>query len=115
MYAQRYSSYKELCDAGKVFPITNLNIESMLIPANLLQLWAKAGGTHGRANHIERLVTDAGKASYAQSKKRVQLALSDSQNESFGTREEYRVLLGVFEELDLDSQPCRQAEPKPYY
>ena len=115
VYAQRYSNYKELCDAGKVFPFTNLNIESMLIPANLLQLWSKAGGSHGRANHVERLVTNAGKASYAQSKKRVDLALSDSQGESFGTREEYRVRLGVFEELDLDSQPCRQAEPRPYY
>jgi len=45
----------------------------------------------------------------------VDLALSNSQGESFGTREEYRVRLGVFEELDLDSQPCRQAEPRPYY
>ncbi|KAH7399703.1 hypothetical protein BKA64DRAFT_463458 [Cadophora sp. MPI-SDFR-AT-0126] len=115
VYAQRYGSYKELRDAGKVFPFTNLNIESMLIPANLLQLWSKAGGSHGRANHVERLVTDAGKASYAESKKRVHLALSDSQDESLGTREEYRVLLGVFEELDLDSQPCCQAEPRPYY
>lgn len=103
VYAQRYGSYKELRDARKVFPFTNLNIKSMLIPANLLQLWSKAGGSHGRANHVERLVTDAGKASYAQSKKRIHLALSDSQDESFGTREEYRVLLGVFEELDLDS------------
>ena len=63
VYAQRYSN----CIA-KVFPFTNHNIESMLIPGNLLQLWSKAGGSHGRANHVERLVTDAGKASYAESK-----------------------------------------------
>jgi hypothetical protein len=65
VYAQRYGSYKELRDVGKVFPFTNLNIESMLIPVNLLQLWSKASGSHGRANHVERLVTDTGKASYA--------------------------------------------------
>jgi len=115
VYAQRYSSYKELRDAGNIFPFTNLNIESMLIPASLLQLWAKAGGSHGRSNHVQRLVTDAGKSSYTESKKRVHLALKDSQSESFGTREEYRVLLKVFEELDLDSRPCRRTEPRPYY
>jgi hypothetical protein len=115
VYAQRYSSYKELGDAGKVFPFTNLNIESVLIPTNLLQLWSKAGGAHGRSNHIEQLVRDAGKQSYLESKQRLEFALSDSREESFGTREEYRILLEVFEDLDLDSRACREAEPRPYY
>jgi hypothetical protein len=115
VYAQRYGSYKELADAGKIFPFTNLNIESVLIPSNLLQLWSMAGGASGRSNHIEKLVSDAGKRSYFESKQRLELAYTDSANESFGTREEYRVLLEVFEALDLDSHPCRQAEPRPYY
>jgi hypothetical protein len=36
MYIQCYSSYKELHDVGKIFLFTNLNIKSMLVPANLL-------------------------------------------------------------------------------
>lgn len=87
----------------------------MLIPANFLQLWSKASSSHGRTNYVERLVNEAGKASYFQSKKRVHLALSGSQEQSFGTRKEYRVQLGVFGQLNLDSQPCRQAELRPYY
>jgi hypothetical protein len=31
---------------------------------------------------------------------------------SVGAREEYRILLEVFEDLDLDCRPCRQAEPR---
>jgi len=115
VYAQRYNSYKELSDAQKTFPFTNLNIESVLMPVNLLQLWSKAGGTHGRAKHIEELVSEAGKRSYARSKQRLHLAFSESQEESLGTREEYRVRVDVFETLDLDFRPCRQAEPRPYY
>lgn len=115
VYAQWYSSYKELRDVGKVFPFTNLNIESVLIPTNLLQLWSKAGGAYGRSNLIEQLVRDAGKQSYFESKQRLELAHSDSREESFGTCEEYRILLEVFEDLDLDSRPCREAEPRPYY
>jgi hypothetical protein len=103
VYAQRYGSYKELADAGKVFPFTNLNIESVLIPSNLLQLWARAGGASGRSNHIEKLISDIGKRSYFESKQRLELAYTDSANESFGTREEYRVLLEVFKALYLDS------------
>ena len=38
VYAQRYSNYKEIHDARKVFPFTNKNIESLLIPPDLLQL-----------------------------------------------------------------------------
>jgi hypothetical protein len=115
VYAQRYSNYKGLIDTRKVFPFTNLNIESMLIPANLLKLWSKAGGAHGRSKHVDQLVTEAGKRSYTNSKKRSDLTLCSSQGESFGTREEYRVLLEVFKVLDLNSQPCRQSEPRPYY
>ncbi|KAL5351046.1 hypothetical protein ACLOAV_004620 [Pseudogymnoascus australis] len=113
--AQRYSNYKALGDGGKVFPFTNLNIESVLVPTNLLQLWAKAGGAHGRSNNIEKLVSIAGKQSYLESKKRFELAHSDSLGESFGAREEYRILLEVFEDLYLNSRPCRHAEPRPYH
>ncbi|RFU25145.1 hypothetical protein B7463_g11192, partial [Scytalidium lignicola] len=115
VHAKRYNSYKELVDAGKIFPFTNRNIESMLVPTNLLQLWAKAGGAPSRSKYVEHLVTEAGKRSYSESKKRSNLAFSGSQGESFGTREEYRMLLEVVEVLDLDSQPCRLAEPLPYY
>ena len=64
VYAQRYSNYKALGNGGKVFPFTNLNVESVLIPANLLQLWAQARGAHGRSNNIEKLVSIVGKQSY---------------------------------------------------
>lgn len=114
VYAQRYSNYKELFDAGKVFPFTNKNIESLLIPQNLLQLWSKAGGAHSRSNHIQKLVASAGKTSYIQSKKRTALGLDSSQNESLGTREEYRTAWDLFMMLDLDTCKCRQAEPRPY-
>jgi hypothetical protein len=36
VYAQRYSSYKKLFDANKVFPFTNKNIKSLLILTSLL-------------------------------------------------------------------------------
>ena len=68
VYTQRYSSYKELVDIGKVFLFTNLNIESILIPSNLLQLWVKAGGASGRSNYIKKLVSNTRKQSYFESK-----------------------------------------------
>ena len=70
MNALQYSSYKEPFDAVQIFLFTNKNIESRLISTSLLQLWPKAGGTSGRSNYIERLVVDAGKKSYINSKKR---------------------------------------------
>ncbi|KAH7112065.1 hypothetical protein EDB81DRAFT_829100 [Dactylonectria macrodidyma] len=115
VYAQRYNSYKELSDARKTFPFTNHNIESMLIPHNLLQLWSKAGGAHWRTAHVDEQVAQAGKRSYSSSKQRLNLTFRDSQTASLGTREEYRVQLEVFEILDLDSQPFRHAEPRPYF
>jgi hypothetical protein len=51
VYAQRYSSYKEIFDARKVFPFTNKNIESLLIPGDLLQLWVRAGGSQLALNY----------------------------------------------------------------
>src|SRR5437016_11098412 len=86
-YAQRYSSYKEPFDARKVYPFTNKNIESLTIPVNLLQLWAKAGGGAGRSNHIEDLVVIAGEKSYLNSKKRLKLSFEDCRDEKFDTRE----------------------------
>ncbi|KAJ9634939.1 hypothetical protein H2199_008803 [Coniosporium tulheliwenetii] len=114
VYAQRYGSYKEAFDARKVFPFSNKNIESLLIPMNLLQLWSRAGGTIGRSNHINDFVVAAGQRSYLNSKKRVNLSLEVSCDEKFGTREEYRVSWGLLHELDLDSRECRRAEPRPY-
>ncbi|KAL5351033.1 hypothetical protein ACLOAV_004607 [Pseudogymnoascus australis] len=72
-------------------------------------------GAHGRSNNIEKLVSIAGKQSYLESKKRFELAHSDSLGESFGAREEYKILLEVFEDLYLNSRPCRHAEPRPYH
>ncbi|KAJ4130630.1 hypothetical protein NW754_009683 [Fusarium falciforme] len=115
VYAQRYNSYKELSDARKTFPFTNRNIESMLIPHNLLQLWSKAGGAHWRTAYVDEQVAKAGKRSYSNSKQRLNLAFRDSQTASLGTREEYRVQMEVFEILDLDSQPFCHTEPRPYF
>lgn len=114
VYAQRYGSYKEAFDARKVFPFSNKNIESLLVPINLLQLWSRAGGTFGRSNHIDDFVVAAGQKSYLNSKKRVNLSLEVSRDERFGTREEYRVSWALLHELDLDSRKCRRAEPRPY-
>ncbi|KJZ68270.1 hypothetical protein HIM_12341 [Hirsutella minnesotensis 3608] len=115
VYAQRYNSYKELFDARKTFPFTNRNIESILIPHNLLQLWSKAGGAHGRTSHVDEQIIQAGKRSYSNSKQRLNLSFRNSQAASMGTREEYRVQLEVFMTLKLDSQPFRHAEPRPYF
>ncbi|KJZ69025.1 hypothetical protein HIM_11584 [Hirsutella minnesotensis 3608] len=115
VYAQRYNSYKGLFDARKTFPFTNRNIESMLIPHNLLQLWAKAGGAHGRTPRINEQITQAGKRSYSNSKRRLDLSFRNTQAASMGTREEYRIQLEVFMILDLDSQPFRHTEPRPYF
>ncbi|KAH8658902.1 hypothetical protein BGZ61DRAFT_540415 [Ilyonectria robusta] len=115
VYAQHYNSYKELSDARKTFPFTNRNIESMLIPHNLLQLWSKAGGAHWRTAHIDEQVAQAGRRSYLNSKRRLDLTFRGSRTASLGTREEYRVQLEVFEILDLDTQPFRHTEPRPYF
>ncbi len=114
VYAQRYGSYKEVFDARKVFPFTNKNIESLLIPANLLQLWSRAGGTFGRSKHIDEFVVAAEQRSYVNSKKRVDLSLEASLEGTFGTREEYRVSWALRHEIDLDSKTCRRTEPRPY-
>lgn len=114
VYAQRYGSYKEAFDAQKVFPFTNKNIESLLIPANLLQLWSRAGGTLGRSKHIDDLVLGAGQKSYVNSKSRLNLSLDTCTDEKFGSREEYRVSWALFHKLDLDSKRCRHTEPRPY-
>ncbi|KAJ5882687.1 uncharacterized protein N7473_011121 [Penicillium subrubescens] len=91
VYAQRYSSYKEVVDARRVFPFTNANIESLLIPTDLLQLWARAGGNLGRSSQIQKVVTETGLRSYLNSKARVNLGLHAAKSQSFGIREEYRV------------------------
>lgn len=113
VYAQRYNSYKEIYDAGKVFPFTNKNIESLLIPPDRLQLWAYAGGMLGRRKHIKSHVTEAGLRSYKNSKAHLNLGLQTAESYSFGTREEYRISWNLFQQLDLVGEPdiALQAHP----
>lgn len=114
VYAQRYNSYKEIIDARTVYPFTNKNIESLLVPTDLLQLWAQAGGSVGRSKQIKNLVVEAGFRSYQRSKSRVDLSLRAAEGHSFGTREEYRVSWELFQQLNLDRSPHQPNHAFPY-
>jgi hypothetical protein len=114
VYAQRYSSYKEVVDARRVFPFTNVNIESLLIPTDLLQLWVRAGGTLGRSSQIQKVVTETGLRSYLNSKARVNLGLHAAKSHSFGIREEYRISWALFHKLQLNASPSHSPVVAPY-
>lgn len=113
VFAQRYNTYKEISDGHKTFPFTNKNIESLLIPPDLLQLWARSGHGGGRSKHIQRIVLDAGLQSYLNSKTRLHQGLLATQAQSFGTREEYRVSWSLFHELDLPGELSNNQAPNP--
>ncbi|GLI81952.1 hypothetical protein PoHVEF18_010349 [Penicillium ochrochloron] len=116
VFAQRYNTYKEVSDGHKTFPFTNKNIESLLIPPDLLQLWARSGHGGGRSNQVQRLVIDAGLQSYLNSKTRLHQGLLAARAQSFGTREEYRVSWSLFHQLGIGSELASNEvpNPKPY-
>lgn len=116
MFAQRYNTYKEISDGHKTFPFTNKHIESLHIPPDLLQLWARSGRGVGRSNQVQGLVIDAALQSYQNSKTKLHQGLLAARTQSFGTREEYRVSWSLFHQFDLGSElPSNQVpNPKPY-
>ncbi|KIV98358.1 uncharacterized protein PV09_09804 [Verruconis gallopava] len=99
IYSQFYGSSKEIGDATKKFPFENDGLEEMALDRQIRKGAKQAmGGRRREAKVIER--------AYCASKRRTQVALTDSMNKSFGIREEHRVkwslFLGLMARLELE-------------
>lgn len=100
MYSQFYGSTKEISDATKCYPFENDGLEEMALDPQIRKGAKQAiGGRRREAKVIER--------AYCASKRRTQVALTDSMNKSFGIREEHRIrwslFLGLAERLEAEA------------
>ena len=102
LYSQFYSSAKEMFDATKRFPFDNDGLEELALNA------AVARSIHGVAGGYRRQQEVLIKG-YLASKRRVATAIKDSQQKSFGIREEHRIRWELMLELLLRIE--RQEDP----
>lgn len=114
IYTQFYSSVKEIYDASKCFPFTNDNMEEMVLDSQIRNAAnTMTGGTHRDIRVVE--------TAYLASKRRANQALRDSENKSYGLREEHRIDWALFSELQellrssqLTDPPSIGQTPPPY-
>ena len=114
VYSQFYGSTKEISDATKCYPFENDGLEELALDPQIRKGAKQAiGGRRRDAKVIER--------AYCASKRRTQVALTDSMNKSFGIREEHRVRWSLFLglvarlEVDLDEEMEVLLEDCPEY
>ena len=113
LYGQMYHLSKGLFDAAKTFPFQNPQLRYLALDPRLregmrtLNPWARQS-----YNVIEQ--------TYEASKRRCDYALSDSQQRSFGVREEYRIswalqqrIVATLRSLDAEHQSVRLPGPLP--
>ena len=92
LYSQFYGSVKELSYASNCKPFDNDGLEDLALDPQIRRgIHAAVGG------HLRELVVM--ERAYIASKRRVDIALSESRHKSFGIREEHRVSWSLFQEL----------------
>ena len=118
LYAQLYNTSKEIFAVGKQYPFGNEALDTLALPAALVQVLQHAGGgrAHSRATVLR---------GYLHTKARCHLALQGAQDRSYGTREEYRVTATLLSALDGEMEarggngvlhvPPRDVAPPPFY
>ena len=92
VYTQLYSSVKEISDASKQFPFANDGLEELALDPSVRE--AAQNTARGRPPSLP-IITRA----YVASKKRAMVALVASVQKSFGTREEHRVSVELFDAI----------------
>lgn len=116
LYSQFYASIKVFV-AGKVYPFTNVAIETLALDPKLQKTWQHVGA--GLSHDLIALVR-----AYLYTKLRCHYATRGSMRKSFGVREEHRVSMELFTAIDaqfryrqLDVRHFRltQEENKPFY
>lgn len=92
VYSQFYGSSKEVVDAAKTYPFQNQGLEEMALDPKIRKTVNKLSG--GRRRDL-RVVENV----YLASKRRLDVSTRDSDQKSFGVREEHRVTWAVFRAL----------------
>ena len=91
VYAQLYSTTKAPFDAGGTYCFENQNYETLAIDPRYAKVIQYAGG------HVIESRGRSCEKSYLHSKKRAHLGTQDALHKSYGTREEYRMSLRLFD------------------
>jgi hypothetical protein len=114
LYAQFYSSVKEVFAAGNQYPFTNTAIETLALDPQLQKTWQHVGA--GLSHDPVALIK-----AYLYAKARCHHGIGGSLGKSFGTRQEFRVAADLlaaighrFAALGLDEQeiaPARGERP----
>lgn len=118
LYVQLYNTSKEIFAVGKQYPFGNEALDTLALPAALVQVLQHTGG--GRAHSRATLLRG-----YLHTKARCHLALQGARGRSYGTREEYRVTATLLSALngEMEAQggngvlhvPPRDVALPPFY
>ncbi|RYC79336.1 hypothetical protein BFJ63_vAg17787 [Fusarium oxysporum f. sp. narcissi] len=92
LYGQMYNLTKEIIDAARTFPFQNPDLRHLALDPQLRHGMQNICGKSTSSNSI----TDR---AYLASKRRCHYGLTDSNQRSFGVREEYRISWVLFQSV----------------
>lgn len=107
LYIQLYNTSKEIFAAGKTYPFANPALDTLALDAGLVKSWQHLGRaiSHSPASILR---------AYIHTKVRCHAALYSCRNNSYGTREEYRVQGTLLQAVhrEMTTRLCQHDYPR---